>query len=194
METKKYIICPNEWDYEDAYSSIATYVDKSANFRITVFVDRDRFNNISSVKILGESLGTIDYYNCYYYDLSQKDYANRAWSNTYMTAEDFFGYDNNIEVNVEVPQWFVEHMRTLKMRERKCSEIFKDALSDNVGNRVSISKIHDCVCSYINDNCSDFESWYNNNTDATLAYDVVDNAMRSGQIVSCGNGTYMINN
>ena len=171
-----YVIHPNEWEYDNTYSTLAHYVDSDMGFKITLANVRDRYNYITGVKMLGESTGVLDSDNSYYYDLSQNRFSNGAFANVYKSVDDILGYDDTIETDVEIPQWFVDHMMKLTGCEMYCLTMF-----DNVErNDMSPAELSNAIYNYVD---SDNIEWYHKITDGYLINDVLYVAEKHGRIV-----------
>lgn len=171
-----YVIHPNEWEYDNTYSTLAHYVDRDMGFKITLENVRDRYNYITGAKMLGESTGVLDSDNAYYYDLSQNRFSNGAFANIYKSVDDILGYDDTIEIDVCVPQWFVDHMMKLTGCEMYCLTVF-----DNVERSdMSPAELSNAIYNYVD---SDSIEWYHKITDGYLINDVMYVAKKHGRIV-----------
>lgn len=172
-----YVIHPNEWEYENTYNTLAYYIDRDMGFKITLDNVRDRYGCITSVKLLGESIGVLDSDNAYYYDLSQNSFSNGAFANMYKSVDDILGYDDTIEVDIEIPQWFVDHMMKLTGCEMYCLTVL-----DNVERSdMSPAEFSNAIYNYVD---SDSIEWYHKITGGYLIDDVLYVAEKLGRINS----------
>lgn len=129
-----YIIKPNDWDYIDTpYDTICSYMSDDYGFSIFVSVEREEFSGSNVVKVFGSCNSCLDYNNCYYYDLSDSEFASRAWVGKFGYAYDMLNDDDKIIVDIEIPNWFVDHASKMNDTEKFYIDIFCEAFENNNG-------------------------------------------------------------
>lgn len=111
-----YTIKHDEWDYDGMYPR---YIDDAAGIMVELSVDRDK-----TVNLLGSSTSIIDDENIYYYDLASNSFANRAWNNVFGDITDVFNSDGDVIIDIDIPNWFIEHAEKLLELDDKYQDIF----------------------------------------------------------------------
>lgn len=193
MSDWKYVIEPNEWDYDGYRDVIANYVDGDSRFKIVMIAELDRRRDISAIKIAGESTGVLDRGNAFFYDLSHGEFTSRAWLDKYMTADDCLDDSGNVRVNIEIPKWFLSHMNMLSKCESVCDKIFDVTMQDKRGEYMSLVDVIDVIREYIEHNVSaDFIEEYQSNVSDPLYYDVFYVAKEKGKVSSSADGMFVI--
>lgn len=181
-----YTIKPNDWDYIDTpYDTVCSYRSEDYGFSVFVSVEREEFNGLKMVKVYGSCDSCIDDDNCYYYDLSGSEFANRAWLGKFGYAYDMMNDDEEIIVDIEVPDWFVDHASKMKDTENFYIDMFYEAFENN--NNASYNSLNGFVDA-MKDYLDDMKVLYTEN----IVEDIVYVANEYGYIMCDGN-TWCVN-
>lgn len=141
-ENKTYTIHPDYWNYNGLNP---VFMDDSSG----IVVELCRENN--GVKLLGSSTSVIDRENIYYYDLTCNSFANRAWNNIFGDYDDIFNNDGEVIIDINVPEWFLNHARKMLDIDNDCIYIFEKAF-ENYDGSYTLDDIRKTVYDYINNN------------------------------------------
>lgn len=136
-----YIIKPEDWNYDGINPS---FTDVSYGFTVEVVPERD-----GSVKLLGSSTSFLDDSNCCFYDLSCDSFTNRAYNNVFCEHDDMFDKNENVCIDVTLPDWFVEHCAELISADMEYDDILRCAVGDDDGVFDSIGKLRDVLFNYL---------------------------------------------
>lgn len=160
----RYIINHNDWVYD---SLNPHYYDEDNGLIVEVVPESD------GVKLLGSSTSIVDDGNCYYYDLTCNSFANRAYNNSFGDKHDVFDNDDEIYIDIEVPEWFVDHCVKLIETDREYDSIFVDAF-ENGQTFDSVNDMYSVVFQYLTDHNEDNNRW--------KIYDILDVADNMGYV------------
>ena len=146
----KYIVKQNYWNYD---SVNPYYYDEDSGLIVEVVPESD-----GNVKLLGSSTSIVDGGNCYYYDLTCNSFANRAYNNSFGDKHDVFDDDDEIYIDIEIPEWFVNHCVKLIETDREYDSIFVDAF-ENGQTFDSVNDMYAVVFQYLADHNEDNNRW-----------------------------------
>lgn len=144
----KYIINHNDWIYD---SLNPRYYDEDNGFVVEVVLDSN------GVKLLGSSTSIVDDGNCYYYDLSCNSFANRAYNNIFCDKHDVFD-DDEIYIDIEIPEWFINHCAKLIETDKEHDSIFVNAFKNGQAFD-SVNDMYAVVFQYLTDHNEDNNRW-----------------------------------
>lgn len=142
-DNKTYIIHKDEWNYDGLYPR---FIDDTSGIIVDLVLDGD-----NKVKLLGSSTSYVDDGNVYYYDLTSNVFANRAWNNSFGYIDDVFNKDGKVIVDIEVPEWFIDHAQKLVDIDDEYQDIFIDAF-ENYNGDSTIGDIRETLYKYLVDN------------------------------------------
>lgn len=142
-DNKTYIICKDEWNYDGLYPR---FIDDASGIIVDLALDDD-----NKVKLLGSSTSYIDDSNVYYYDLTSNVFANRAWNNAFAYAYDVFNKDGEVIIDIEIPEWFIDHAQKLIDIDDEYESIFIKVFEDYNGDG-TIDDIRRTLRKYLVDN------------------------------------------
>lgn len=182
-----YIIKPSDWDYIDTpYDTLCSYTSEDYGFSVFVSVERKEFSASKIVKVFGSCNSILDDNNCYYYDVSDSEFANRSWVDKFGYAEDMLNDDDDeVCVDIEIPYWFIDHACKMKEAESFYLDVFYNTFENCDG--VSCNSLNGFV---------DIIENYLDNIKALYTEDMIDDiihvANESGYIVRNGSA-YCVN-
>lgn len=137
-----YTIKRNEWNYDGRYPC---YIDDSHGIMVELYCKQD------GVKLLGSSTSYIDNCNLYYYDLTSNSFANRAWNNIYGDYNDIFNNDDEVVIDIDIPNWFIDHAQKMMEFDSDCIYTFEKIFENNNDTYTS-DYIYDTINNYIKNN------------------------------------------
>ena len=161
------IIRTTDWIHTGRYDRMAYYVDSDNRYRATLYVNHNRYGNVSDLNLAGEINSVLDRHNMYYYDLSQDVLTNRAWLCPYKTFEEIIDSMGHVCSDIEIPSWFVERAEKLHDIEKECEAIARGVIKD--------ADLSNAIKRYIDGNVSnEFMQMHDCYIDRDLIYDVMD--------------------
>ena len=161
------VIRATDWIHTGRYDKVAYYVDSGNRYKTMLYVNHDRYGNVSDLNLVGEINSVLDRHNMYYYDLSQDVLTNRAWLCPYKTFEKVLDSMGHVCSDIEIPSWFVERAEKLCEIERGCEAIARSIIKD--------ANLRDAIRTYVDRNVSNkFVQMHDSYLDRDLTYDVMD--------------------
>lgn len=149
-KNKTYTIKHDEWDYSGMNPA---YIDDTVGIMVELYLENDK-----TVKLLGSSTSMIDDGNVYYYDLTCSSFANRAWNNVFGDIDDVFNDDGEVIVDIDVPEWFIEHAQKLMDIDHDYEDIFVNVFENYDGDFV-IDNMRNAIRKYLVDNNIDSDDY-----------------------------------
>lgn len=149
-KNKTYTIKHDEWDYSGMNPA---YIDDTVGIMVELYLENDK-----TVKLLGSSTSMIDNENVYYYDLTCSSFANRAWNNVFGDIDDVFNDDGEVIVDIDVPEWFIEHAQKLMDIDHDYEDIFVNVFENYDGDFV-IDNMRNAIRKYLVDNNIDSDDY-----------------------------------
>ena len=161
------VIRATDWVHTGRYDKVAYYVDSDNRYKVMLYVNHDRYGNVSDLNLAGEINSVLDRHNMYYYDLSQDVPTNRAWLCPYKTFEEVLDSMGHVCSNIEIPSWFVERAEKLCEIEKGCEAIARSVIKD--------ADLSNAIKRYVDRNVSnEFVQMHNSYLDSDLTYDIMD--------------------
>ena len=161
------VIRATDWVHTGRYDKVAYYVDSDNRYKVMLYVNHDRYGNVSDLNLAGEINSVLDRHNMYYYDLSQDVPTNRAWLCPYKTFEEVLDSMGHVCSNIEIPSWFVERAEKLGEIEKGCEAIARSVIKD--------ADLSNAIKRYVDRNVSnEFVQMHNSYLDSDLTYDIMD--------------------
>lgn len=161
------VIRAADWVHVNRYDRVAYYVDSDNRYKVMLYVNHDRYGNVSDLSLAGEIDSVLDRHNMYYYDLSQDVLTNRAWLCPYKTFEEVLDSVWHVCSDIDIPSWFVERAEKLCEIEKGCETIARSIIKD--------ANLSDAIKTYVNRNVSnEFVQMHNSYLDSDLTYDIMD--------------------
>ena len=161
------VIRATDWIHTGRYDRVAYYIDPDNRYKVMLYVNHDRYGNVSDLNLAGEINSVLDRHNMYYYDLSQDVPTNRAWLCPYKTFEEVLDSMGHVCSNIEIPSWFVERAEKLCDIERECEAIARSVIKD--------ADLSNAIKRYVDGNVSnEFMQMHNRYLDSDLTYDIMD--------------------